>query len=302
MSEQIIHIARMGVVIDKQTVEQVVKLFDSAVLKPTDHYWMSGMSEWDILGNLITKIKIQPSPVLLESGNSVPDWMVRPKHITSKHGDQPATAKQRDFLATFGITPPSDLTKYDASRWLDKLVGNDEAEENRWSLFFRAEEEKSNKDSEDGNWAEGHKTPSGYLRSMADFILKDGKMDEESEYSDYIENAKQYTNKRVNYWNWIIRLSKSKGSEYDKLIEAGAYSGDLFTGYEDGETFDNSDGFGITTEWKLLESLVECARSVKYMPDDKLILFVLKTLDSESPTWDEESPKLLLERLATARN
>ena len=48
----LIHIARAGVVIGKYKSSEVLSLFSSSELKPTDHYWQEGMAGWELLSKL----------------------------------------------------------------------------------------------------------------------------------------------------------------------------------------------------------------------------------------------------------
>jgi hypothetical protein len=271
---------------------------------------MSGMSEWGSLKDLVERTNKQSQ--IAETKKSIPAWMVPPKHIPSNFGDEPATEKQKDYLLTFGVTIPANLTKYDASRWLDLLVNNKEVEKYLSELAIQKENA--------GYWADGHKTLSGKLRSERDLNIKsaekefkeakdeiaelkaEGDMDvsEEKEMmAEALENLKEWDEERDNcnktrigYWMWIIKLSKLKGSEYEKLLEDGV--GEIM--YDDIEEHEGC--FGITTEWSLLYSLIDYAKCVKKIPDKRLISEILDLLDSESPTWDDDTPELLLKRLA----
>lgn len=263
MSEPIIHIARDGVIMDKQLLAEIIKLFDAGTFKPTDHYWMSGMAEWGSLKDLIAKSRTLPP--LPKDNTPKPAWMTPPKHLQYGDFDPPATDKQRDYLLCFGVTLPANLTKYDASRWLTLLEENKEACEYRDNLEIKNVFERYDKNTEEGKYyGHGFKTFSGYYRSEYNLCMEGKDM----------EGAKEQIKFRVDIWHEIIEISMS--SEMEDLLH-------------EWETFQ--------THLDTLELLYEHAKLFKVCPTKKQIKDMLKKLDDESATWDDDTPELLLRRL-----
>jgi hypothetical protein len=264
MSESIIHIARDGVVIDKQSLNVVIKLFNTQKFKPTDHYWMSGMSEWGSLKDLVEKTNKQSQ--IAEAKKSIPAWMVPPKHIPSNFGDEPATKKQKDYLLTFGVNLPDNLTKYDASRWLDLLTNNKEARLKQHEVELRNMSDRWENNTKDGkHYDTGFKTFSGYYRSEYNAYKKDGDL----------ADAKEMKKHRIDAWHELIKFSMD--SPWDEVL----YQSEDFLCHLDA-----------------LEVLYSYAKDFKVCPSKKVISETLIELDSESPTWDDDIPELLLKRLA----
>jgi len=262
MAEPIIHIARDGVKIDMQQLGEIIRLFDAGTFKPTDHYWMSGMAEWGSLRDLIAKSRTPPP--LPEDKGPKPAWMSPPKHKASIYGEEPATDKQKDFLLCFGVTIPADLTKYDASRWLDLLMENEEAMAHKTEIEMQGVFERNEKYDQEGKCDHGFKTHSAYYRSEYNAYKED----------DDEEDAKCAMENRIDIWYEIIKLCMD--CTYEDL---------LF----------NSESF--ETHMNTLESLREYAKLFKVCPTKKQIKDMLKQLDDQSPTWDDDTPELLLKRL-----
>jgi hypothetical protein len=312
----LIHIARAGVVIGKYKSSEVLSLFSSSELKPTDHYWQEGMAGWGLLPEYIENARA--AVPLAQEKPATPSWMLPPKHKASQYGEEPASIKQRDLIASFGIILPHYITKFDASRWIDLLMANDEALEVKRELEVKALMERQDKLWADGYWANGYRTLSGYLRAEKDSIMEAGEQfvsDAKAEVSElrnegklteakekklmtkalkeqeaHFDEARVHQHRRVGYWRWIIRLSRCSGARYDELIEDGTSEG-----YADGK--ENEEGFG-PTEWGLLGRLIEEARAFKGEPGLELIWNTLNKLDLESKTWDDSDPGLLLRRIS----
>jgi len=262
MPEPIIHIARDGVKIDMQQLAEIIRLFDAGTFKPTDHYWMSGMAEWGSLKDLIAKSRTPPP--LPQDNTPKPAWMTPPKHKASIYGEEPATDKQKEFLLCFGVTLPVYLSKYDASRWLDLLMENEEAMARKKEIEMQNVFAQYDKYEKEGRYNHGFKTFSGYYRSEYNFCM-DGKDR---------EGAKEQVKFRVDTWHEIIEISMS--SEIEDLLH-------------EWESFQ--------THLDALTLLYEHAKLFKVCPTKKQIKDMLKQLDDQSPTWDDDTPELLLKRL-----
>ena len=260
MSEPIIHIARDGVKIDMQQLAEIIRLFDAGTFKPTDHYWMSGMAEWGSLKDLIARTP----PPLPQDNTPKPAWMTPPEHKASIYPEEPITDKQRDYLLKFGVTLPVYITKYDAIRWLDLLTDNPEACEYRDNLEMKNVLERMNKYDQEGKSNLGFKTFSGYYRSEYNQFLESG----DSAY------AKESIKTRIDTWHEIIKF------------------------YIDAEVDDLSfQCEGFDTHIDVFYSMYEHAKLIKVCPTKKQIKDMLKQLDDQSPTWDDDTPELLLRRL-----
>lgn len=262
MSEPIIHIARDGVKIDMQQLAEIIRLFDAGTFKPTDHYWMSGMAEWGSLKDLIAKSRTPPP--LPQDNAPKPAWMTPPKHKASIYGEEPATEKQKDFLLCFGVTLPADLTKYDASRWLDLLMENKEAIAHKTEIEMKNVFERIEKYDQEGKCDHGFKTHSAFYRSEYNAYMESGDR----------EDAKGAMDSRIDIWHEIIKLCMD--CTYADLIF-------------------NSECF--ETHMDTLELLYEHAKLFKVCPTKKQIKDMLKQLDDQSRTWDDDTPELLLRRL-----
>lgn len=320
MSDSVlIHTARAGVVIGKHKPSEVLSLFASGELKPTDHYWQEGMAGWGLLPEYIEKASVEVP--LVQEKPATPSWMLPPKHKASQYGEEPASIKQRDLIASFGITLPHYITKFDASRWIDLLMANDEAVGVKRQLEVKALMERQDQLWADGYWANGYKTLSGYIRAEKDSIMESGEQfvaDAKVEISELrnegklteakekklmtkalkeqetlFDEARVHQHRRVGYWRWIIRLSRFSGGLYEKLLDEGASEG-----YRDGK--EDEEGFG-PTEWSLLEKLVQEAKSFRGEPELVLIWDALNELDRGSKTWDDDDPGLLLRRIAKGK-
>lgn len=315
----VIHIARSGIVIGKHKPTEVLSLLSSGELKPTDHYWHDGMAGWRLLPEYIEKARVAVQSV--QEKPVTPAWMLPPKHKASQYGEEPASIKQRDLIASFGITLPHYITKFDASRWIDLLMGNDEAFGVKRQLEVKALMERQDQLLADGYWANGFKTLSGYLRAEKDSIMESGEkyvtdakaeiyeLRNEGKLTDakekklmkkalkeqeiLFDEARVHQHRRVGYWRWIIRLSRSVGGLYEKLLEDGTSEC-----YQDGK--EDDEGFG-PTEWSLLEKLVQEAKSFRGEPELVLIWDALNELDLGSKTWDDDDPGLLLRRIAKGK-
>lgn len=262
MSEPIIHIARDGVKIDMQQLAEIIRLFDAGTFKPTDHYWMSGMAEWGSLKDLIAKSRTPPP--LPQDNAPKPAWMTPPKHLQYGDFDPPATDNQREYLLCFGVTIPANLTKYDASRWLDLLTDSPEACEYRDKLQVERISEQWAKNTEEGkHYSHGFKTFSGHFRSEYNAYMEDGDK----------SGAKEQMKFRADTWHELIKLSINSPLQ------------DLFI-YGEFQSHPES-----------LCLLYEHASVFKVCPTKKQIKDMLKKLDDESATWDDDTPELLLRRL-----
>jgi hypothetical protein len=262
MPEPIIHIARDGVKIDMQQLGEIIRLFDAGTFKPTDHYWMSGMAEWGSLKDLIAKSRTPPP--LPQDNAPKPAWMTPPKHKASIYGEEPATDKQKEFLLCFGVTLPVYLTKYDASRWLDLLLENEEARAHRSEIELTNIWAQKEKYEQEGKYEHGFKTFSGNYRSEYNAYKESGDT----------EDAKGVMKYRIDTWHELIEFSMD--SDVDHIV---------------------SQYVAFETHIDVLGLLYEHAKLFKVCPTKKQIKDMLKQLDDQSPTWDDDTPELLLRRL-----
>jgi hypothetical protein len=188
--------------------------------------------------------------------------MTPPKHLQYGDFDPPATDSQIEYLLCFGVTIPANLTKYDASRWLDLLSVNEEAMAHRSEIDMQNFYAQKEKYEQEGKYEHGFKTFSGHYRSEYNAYKESGDR----------EDAKGMMNHRIDTWHELIEFCMDTESE------------DIM--WNDFETHPDS-----------LKLLCEHASLFKVCPTKKQIKDMLKQLDDQSPTWDDDTPELLLRRL-----
>lgn len=295
------HIARLGKIIGQYSPENLVKSLADGSIKGADYWWRQGMKDW--------KLVSAESPVIPETPKAVEpatpigeDWRVRPKHIPSRFGDEPATEKQLALIKQAGLTDLAGLTKYDASRWLDLILGTDAGRTALNDRQFQAIQQKQAENEEAGLGCDGHRTPSGQYREEIKSMLEDieekrkearqsieDDPDEEDYYlsslkDDEKESAKEIDEQmtwRAEYWIWVIRCSKAETA--DKRWE-------MMSGDENWETY-------MYVEEALADRLFSIASRLPRVPTKKEIKGLLAKLDAGSDDWDDTQPDHLLSEL-----
>lgn len=229
------------------------------------------------------------------------DWRIRPKHKPSQYGDEPATEKQLALIKDAGLTDTVGLTKYDASRWLDLILGTDDGRKSLNERQFQAMQEKQAENEEAGLGCDGHRTPSGQYRKEIKYCLQaieekkeetrkeieddpDSKedylsalRDEEKDYGAEIDQQMTY---RADYWIWVIECSKADEDDRYEMMSSN----------ENWETY-------MYVEDTLAEKLFSVASRLPRVPSKKEVKDLLSKLDAGSDDWDDRQPDLLLAEL-----
>ena len=145
------------------------------------------------------------------------------------------------------------------------LMENEEAMARKSEIEMQNVFTQYDKNTEEGKYyGHGFKTFSGSYRSEYNLCMEDKDR----------EGAKEQMDFRVDTWHEIIEFSMGSGIE-DLLHEWESFQTHLDT----------------------LELLYEHAKLFKVCPTKKQIKDMLKQLDDQSPTWDDDTPELLLRRL-----
>jgi hypothetical protein len=230
------------------------------------------------------------------------DWRIRPKHKPSLYGDEPATEKQLALIKDAGLTDLAGLTKYDASRWLDLILGTDDGRKSLNERQFQAMQEKQAENEEAGLGCDGHRTPSGQYRKEIKFCLEwiNEKKEEarqsiedepeseefyasklEEEEQELRESIDQQMESRAEYWIWVIECSKEEEDDRYEMMSSN----------ENWETY-------MYVEDTLAEKLFLVASKVpSVLANKEVIKDLLAKLDASSDDWDDTQPDLLLKEL-----
>ena len=295
------HIARLGKVIGQYSAENLAKALADGSINGGDHWWRAGMKDW-LLVSAESPLLPEPSKVTESATPAEGDWRIRPKHRPSHYyADEPATEKQLALIKDAGLTDIAGLTKNDASRWLDLILGTDDGRRSLNERQFQAMQEKQAENEEAGLGCDGHRTPSGQYRKEIKFCLQaieekreetrreieddpDSKedylsalRDEEKDYG--VEIDQQMTN-RADYWIWVIKCSKAEEDDRYEMMSSD----------ESWETY-------MYVENALADKLFSVASRLPRVPTKKVIKDLLAKLDAGSDDWDDTQPDLLLAEL-----
>lgn len=294
------HIARLGKVIGQYSPEDLGKALTDGLIQGGDHWWRAGMKDWKLVS---AESPLIPEPRKV-TGPATPaegDWRIRPNHKPSLYGDEPATEKQLALIKDAGLTDLTGLTKYDASRWLDLILGTDDGRRSLNERQFQAMQENQAENEEAGLGCDGHRTPSGQYRKEIKFCLQaieekreetrreieddpDSKEDYLSalrdEEKDYGAEIDQQMTNRADYWIWVIKCSKA---EEDHRYE-------MMSSDESWETY-------MYVENALAEKLFSVASRLPGIPNIAVVKSLLAELDAGSDDWDDAEPDLLLTKL-----
>jgi hypothetical protein len=294
------HIARLGKVIGQYSPEGLAKALTDGSIQGGDHWWRAGMKDW-LLVSAESPLIAEPRKVAEPATSPEGDWRVRPKHKPSLYGDEPATEKQLALIKDAGLTDLAGLTKYDASRWLDLILGTDDGRRSLNERQFQAMQEKQAENEEAGLGCDGHRTPSGQYRKEVKFCLQaieekreetrreieddpDSKEDYLSalrdEEKDYGAEIDQQMINRADYWIWVIKCSKAEEDDRYEMMSSD----------ESWETY-------MYVENALAEKLFSVASRLPRVPTKKVIKDLLAKLDAGSDDWDDTQPDLLLAEL-----
>jgi hypothetical protein len=295
------HIARLGKVIGQYSPEDLAKALTDGLIQGGDHWWRAGMKDWKSV-SAESPLMPEPTKTAEPATPAEGDWRIRPKHKPSLYGDEPATEKQLALIKDAGLTDLAGLTKYDASRWLDLILGTDDGRKSLNERQFQAMQEKQAENEEAGLGCDGHRTPSGQYRKEIKYCLQaieekkeetrkeieedpDSKedylsalKDEEKDYG--VEIDQQMTN-RADYWIWVIECSKANEDDRYEMMSSN----------ENWETY-------MYVEDALAEKLFLVASKVpSVLANKEVIKDLLAKLDAGSDDWDDTQPDLLLKEL-----
>lgn len=258
------------------------------------------MKDWKLVSSESPLIPEAPKPVK-QSAEVEGDWRVRPKHKPSQFGDEPATEKQLALIKDAGLTDIAGLTKYDASRWLDLILGTSDGRKSLNQRQFQAMQEKQAENEEAGLGCDGHRTPSGQYRKEIKFCLEwinekkeeaRQNIEDEPESEDFYaskleeeeqelrESIGQQMENRADYWIWVIECAKEEEDERYEMMSSN----------ENWETY-------MYVEDGLAEKLFAIASRLPRVPTQKEVIDLLAKLDAGSDDWDDTQPDLLLAEL-----
>jgi hypothetical protein len=295
------HIARQGKIILKLSKEELFKALKNGTVLPADHWWRSGMKDWK---KVAEETPLEPEPIK-EAPKAEPaeaDWRTRPKHRPSHYGDVPATEKQLALIQNAGLTDIVGLTKYDASRWIDLILGTEEGRQNLNDRQFQVMMETREKNEAAGLGCDGHRTPSGQYREEIKYCLTsiaekkeetrrsieedpesedDYLSDLKDEVKDYQQEIDQQMDYRADYWIWVVKCAKTDDPDKQQ---------DLMMNDESWETY-------MYVEDSLSDHLFSLAKALPKVPSKKDVLAALAKLDAASDDWDDAQPDLLLKTL-----
>lgn len=295
------HIARLGKIIGQYSPEDLAKALADGSVKGGDHWWKAGMKDW-LLVSAESPLMPEPTKEVEPATPAEGDWRVRPKHRPSHYyADEPATEKQLALIKDAGLTDLAGLTKYDASRWLDLILGTDDGRKSLNERQFQTMQKKQEENEEAGLGCDGHRTPSGQYRKEIKYCLQaieekkeeirkeieddpdnnehylSALKDEEKDYG--VEIDQQMTN-RADYWIWVVECSKE--DEDDKY--------EMMSTNENWETY-------MYVEDALAEKLFSIASRLPRVPTVEEVKSLLAKLDAGSDDWDDAQPDLLLAEL-----
>jgi hypothetical protein len=310
----ITHIARLGKIIGQYSLEDLEKALAGGSISGADHWWRPGMKDWLLISSE------SPLPPKVKGPTDKPargekDWRVRPTHRPTRF-DEPATEKQLALIKQAGLTDILGLTRQDASRWLDLILGTSDGRRSLNERQYQAKQEQDALNEKAGLGCDGHRTPSGQFRKEINFCLKciedrraeilkemesvkkdmeddpDNKEDymamlKESqkayrdEEKDYLPDIAQQMVRRAEYWIWVVKYSKAKPGEDPQDFMSDGADWEIYMYVED----------------TLAEKLFSIARRLPRVPTKKEVKDLLVKLDAGSDDWDDTQPDLLLAEL-----
>ena len=251
------------------------------------------------------KLVSAESPLMPEPTNTAEpatpaegDWRIRPKHKPSLYGDEPATEKQLALIKDAGLTDLAGLTKYDASRWLDLILGTDDGRKSLNERQFQAMQERQEQNEKAGIGCDGHRTPSGqYRKEMRAYLddlsekqaalreaIAECPEDEEELLAEFENDKKEcqdgvdgQMDMRIDYWLWVIEGWRDDENPYDFGVMV---SEDV-----------------LPVDKALAANLFEEGAKIAVVPSRERVKQVLMKLDAASEVWDDEQPDLLITTL-----
>jgi hypothetical protein len=275
----------------------LAKALANGTIKGEDHWWRPGMKEW----KLVSEESPVPPPLPnteQKVSRAEGDWRIRPKHKPSLYGDEPATEKQLALIKDAGLTDLAGLTKYDASRWLDLILGTDDGRKSLNERQFQAMQERQEQNEKAGIGCDGHRTPSGqYRKEMRAYLddlsekqaalreaIAECPEDEEELLAEFENDKKEcqdgvdgQMDMRIDYWLWVIEGWRDDENPYDFGVMV---SEDV-----------------LPVDKALAANLFEEGAKIAVVPSRERVKQVLMKLDAASETWDDDQPDLLIATL-----
>jgi hypothetical protein len=271
-----IHISRKGVILGKYAPEEIASMLEGGKIESEDYWWMNGMKEWIQVSKEKPPVS-SPPPIEVKWGKE--DWMRRPPVGANRPTSPLASDKQVQLIKTFGIAPPADLTKSDASRWIDNLIDNDFAERERTDMQINREMKRA----KEGFGCGGFRTPSGNYRNEMSQYIEEAET-RRQEMQEQLDEAATYMKLRVEFWEAVIKtaLPEAENGDEDAL---GIFLIEIADELADD---------------KLLTHLVREAAVIGRIPLQSEIEAAIRLADSDSKTWDDDDPELVIKKLLGA--
>jgi hypothetical protein len=123
------------------TVDGLVEKLEAGAVRPSDYYFEEGMTDWERVRALpLSKRFLATSKQkrMLDEMRVRYDEFLTKADVSSILANQPATAKQLDYLKSFGVMPVAPLTKTQASEMIERCLADPAARERQ--IQFKAEE------------------------------------------------------------------------------------------------------------------------------------------------------------------
>lgn len=313
-----IQIARNGDLIGEFTAEQLNEAVTRGNVLKEDFAWYEGLTDWITVGELL--ITLQPKLDVIP--DQAPKGQTKPKPVKStkqpkqkpeakpKHDwrTDPASEKQLNYLASFGVTPKICITKGEASDLIDKCTTDPSALERQERIREAKFEEKR---------LERAMFPSYNLRiemASASKDLERIKNDREKakaklsadikELTDFQKKLAQTTNEEEKD-DLQSRIDDIKAEIETDEAELSDFPGDLKDAQEELKSRQSLRiGFWKATfkpDWIEADdemNLIDFADTIDRLytdygsyfkvPTNKQIADILAALDEASPDWDKE--------------
>jgi hypothetical protein len=204
-------------------------------------------------------------------------WRTPPSYVPGGWREHPATEKQLSLLAEYGLEVPPNITKGQASAWIDKLFNSPEAQEARGDKILESIINEEVDLAERGLGCAGHRTPSGAYRAEINRNFEEA--DESGVDSDAVYALQSA---RVNYWLHVFDPDEESASI--KVDDEGVDMGFEF----------------FANDQKLWHELRMLAKNYRSRPSKVQVINTLRALDAASGDWDDSRPESFFDQLKIA--
>jgi hypothetical protein len=130
--------------------EELVEQLKTGAVLPSHYYFEEGMVGWERVARLPCCRKFLATDaqkqMLDRMGVNYSEFLTK-ADVTSIMENRPATERQLEYLKSFGVTPPSSLTKVQASEMIERCL-DDPAARERQSQFRAAEFDRMRRERE----------------------------------------------------------------------------------------------------------------------------------------------------------